>query len=111
MNRRGSQVPLALFLTFLTLSQTLAEEVPAEKPLSAPLQYEHGTIRIPAASAAEPKRKEVSAAVAQKYLQEASLAWSGKHKCISCHTNGTYMAVHCCWAKWSTVTDGAEISH
>ena len=93
MNRRGSQVPLALFLTFLTLSQTLAEEVPAEKPLSAPLQYEHGTIRIPAASFDEAKAEVVSVQRAEKYLHDASLAWSGKHKCISCHTNGTYMVV------------------
>ena len=84
---------LGFVAALLTLSQTCAEEVPAEKPPGAPPQYEHDAIRIPAASAAEPKRKEVSAALAQKYLHDASLAWSGKHKCISCHTNGTYMVV------------------
>ena len=90
-------MPLALVLSLLAQSllvqsQTPAEE-PAEKPPTAALQYAHGAIRIPAASADEPNRKDVSAALAQKYLKDGSLAWNGKHKCISCHTNGTYMVV------------------
>ena len=97
MNRRCSPVPIGLFalsLTlFLTLSQTLGEEVPTEKPPSAPLQYAHGAIRIPAATFDEAKSEEVSVARAAKYLEDASAAWSGKHQCISCHTNGTYMVV------------------
>ena len=97
MNRRCSPVPIGLFalsLTlFLTLSQTLGEEVPVEKPAPAPLQYEHGAIRIPAATFDEAKSEEVSVARAAKYLEDASAAWNGKHQCISCHTNGTYMVV------------------
>ena len=78
--------------SLLVQSQTVAEEPVAEQAAAA-LQYAHGEIRIPAASADEPLRKGVSAALAQKYLKDAALAWHGKHKCISCHTDGTYMVV------------------
>ena len=78
--------------SLLAESQTVAEEPVAEQAAAA-LQYAHGEIRIPAASADEPLRKGVSAALAQKYLKDAALAWHGKHKCISCHTDGTYMVV------------------
>ena len=64
----------------------------AESNVAKP-QYEHAEIVIPAAHANEDIRNSVSLDVAKKYLEDASAAWSGKHQCISCHTNGTYMTV------------------
>ena len=87
MNRCFIHGPRALFAllftVFLALSQTLGDEVPAEKPTAAPLQYAHGVIRIPAATFDEAKSEEVSVARAEKYLEDASAAWNGKHQCIS----------------------------
>lgn len=56
-------------------------------------QYEFGEIRIPLASADEPRREQVSSELALKYLEDGSAAWNGQRKCVSCHTNGTYMVV------------------
>ncbi len=64
----------------------------AESNVAKP-QYEHAEIYIPAARADEGVRNSVSLDVAKKYLEDASSAWSGKHQCISCHTNGTYMTI------------------
>lgn len=56
-------------------------------------QYEFGEIRIPAASAEEPLRAEFSLPLATAYLEQSAAAWNGARKCITCHTNGTYMLV------------------
>ncbi|MDG2206608.1 MAG: hypothetical protein P8K78_01770 [Pirellulales bacterium] len=81
------------FCFTLPLAVACAVEVTAEESKAPKPQYEHGDIRIPAASAAEAKRESLSLDAAQQYLEDASAAWSGKHQCISCHTNGTYMTV------------------
>ena len=57
------------------------------------VQYEFGDVRIPAASAEEPKRSELSVSLALQHLEEGAVAWSGQRKCVTCHTNGTYMVV------------------
>ena len=54
-------------------------------------QYKFEQITIPKASADEPKRADISVELAQQYLEQGSVAWSGEKKCVSCHTNGTYM--------------------
>lgn len=56
-------------------------------------QYEMGEFQIPPASADEPLRSEVSVSKARVYLEQGAIAWTTQKKCISCHTNGTYMAV------------------
>lgn len=72
----------------LTIALLLAStpSAQAEKP-----QYEFQKIVIPAASATEPKRKSLSFKAALDYLEKGAAAWSGDRKCVSCHTNGTYM--------------------
>ena len=55
-----------------------------------PTQYQFGSIRIPAATGDEPIAP-FSLANAVRYVDQGALAWSGKHKCVSCHTNGTYL--------------------
>jgi squalene-hopene/tetraprenyl-beta-curcumene cyclase len=56
-------------------------------------QYRFEGIQIPKATAEEPVRSELSVAAASDYLEKGSLAWSGERKCVSCHTNGTYMTI------------------
>lgn len=56
-------------------------------------QYQFDTIRIPTASATEALLPEVSQEKALQYLEQGAVAWNGARKCVSCHTNGTYMTV------------------
>ena len=54
-------------------------------------QYHSGDIRIPAARSDEPVNREFSLSAAQRYLSDGSRVWTEQRKCISCHTNGTFM--------------------
>jgi squalene-hopene/tetraprenyl-beta-curcumene cyclase len=56
-------------------------------------QYKFDQIVIPAASADEPLRKTFSAKAAVGYLDRGATAWSGARKCVSCHTNGSYLVI------------------
>jgi len=56
-----------------------------------PHQYAFESILVPAATADEPRRDTVSTALAIDHLEQGSVAWSGQRRCISCHTNGSYM--------------------
>jgi squalene-hopene/tetraprenyl-beta-curcumene cyclase len=56
-------------------------------------QYALGDLRIPKASANEPVRAKFSLAHARDYLDQGARAWYGARKCVSCHTNGTYLLV------------------
>lgn len=56
-------------------------------------QYEADGITIPAASAEEPTRSEVSVEAAANYLDQGAKAWSESRNCISCHTNGSYLQI------------------
>lgn len=64
-----------------------------EKKPADPFQYQFESITIPPASAEEPKRDAFSLPAALNYLEQGALAWNGSRKCISCHTNGTYLAI------------------
>jgi len=54
-------------------------------------QYKHGDIAVPAATDNEPTRRELSVKHAADYLEQGALAWTRERKCVSCHTNGSYM--------------------
>jgi squalene-hopene/tetraprenyl-beta-curcumene cyclase len=54
-------------------------------------QYRFEQITIPKATGDEATRPDVSLALASEYLEQGAVAWSGEKKCVSCHTNGTYM--------------------
>ena len=56
-------------------------------------QYDFGSIQIPRLEADEPRLQEVSVQRALDYLDQGATAWSRGHKCVTCHTNGTYMAL------------------
>ena len=54
-------------------------------------QYQLGDIVIPSARSDEPVRKVFSLQAATHYLANGSRIWTEQRKCISCHTNGTFM--------------------
>ncbi|MFO0902027.1 MAG: hypothetical protein U0939_03450 [Pirellulales bacterium] len=66
----------------------LSSAVAQDKP-----QYELGDVKVPAAKADEPIRGALSLEKAVEHLEAGTKAWSGVRKCISCHTNGTYMQI------------------
>ena len=56
-------------------------------------QYEFGPIRIPRAHADEPVRHEFSLELASQYIEQGAAAWTRGRRCVTCHTNGTYLAL------------------
>ncbi len=77
-----------VLVTAVCISGVYAEGQGGRKP-----QYQSDSILIPGASEDEPKRAEFSAELADRYLTDGALAWSREKKCVSCHTNGSYLAV------------------
>jgi squalene-hopene/tetraprenyl-beta-curcumene cyclase len=67
--------------------------IPANRSCAEDHQYQFENITIGKASADEPVRNVVSIELAQTYLENGAVAWSGQKKCVSCHTNGTYMVI------------------
>ncbi len=74
---------LCLFL--LVAAGTFCHAAPAK------LQYSHGDLQIPAATANEPFAKALSVEKASAYLDNAAQAWAGQRDCVSCHTTGAYL--------------------
>ncbi len=54
-------------------------------------QYEHGKIRIEAATSTEKVRNKLSVEHAADYLLKGNAAWMGRRKCVACHTTGSYL--------------------
>src|SRR5262245_20562984 len=84
---------LALFVALIAgtaISSVLVAEEKKDEPV---LQYQFESIAIAAATADEPKLQSVSVGKALQYLEQGALAWNGTKKCVTCHTNGTYMVV------------------
>ncbi len=82
--QRGRLV-LAMILATATCSAAFAQD---DKP-----QYEFGEIKVPKATGDESKREQLSVPLALEYLENGAQAWNTQRKCITCHTNGTYMIV------------------
>jgi squalene-hopene/tetraprenyl-beta-curcumene cyclase len=78
-----------LFISPALLGSVCAEDKREENPP----QYQFEQITVPPASADEPKLERVSVRRALDYLDQGALAWNGSRKCVTCHTNGTYMVV------------------
>jgi squalene-hopene/tetraprenyl-beta-curcumene cyclase len=57
-----------------------------------PNQYEADGVTVPAARAEEPVA-EFSIKKAALHLDHGAIAWSKQKKCVSCHTNGTYLFI------------------
>ncbi len=84
MNRRYSLVPI-LVVVFSSLALLQGDEA------KYPTQYKTEGIEIAAASEAEKRREQLSPVAAEQYLEKGALAWSRERKCVSCHTNGSYL--------------------
>lgn len=65
------------------------EQQPADKPN----QYEFENIVIAAADAEESTLPAFVLKPAVDYIEQAALAWSKSRRCVSCHTNGSYLVV------------------
>ena len=80
-----SSVILSVFLgVFWAASQSVGAQ---ERP-----QYSADGIEVPGASSGEP-RIEWSKSLGLEHLDDAALAWGSSRKCVSCHTNGTYLLI------------------
>ena len=55
-------------------------------------QYSADGIEVPGAKSDEP-RIEWSKSRGLEHLDDAALAWGSSRKCVSCHTNGTYLLI------------------
>lgn len=77
-----------IMVVIVGANSALADDAGEKEP-----QYESESILIPAASADEPKRAEFSAELADRYLTDGALAWTREQQCVTCHTNGSYLAV------------------
>ena len=65
----------------------------AQDKADGPYQYKFESIFVGPATADEAKLAELSVEKAGAYLDQGALAWNGERKCVSCHTNGTYMQI------------------
>ena len=80
-----SSVVLSVFFgVFWAASQNVGAQ---ERP-----QYSADGIEVPGASSGEP-RIEWSKSRGLEHLDDAALAWGSSRKCVSCHTNGTYLLI------------------
>ena len=76
---------ITLTATALLVSGGHAQQAPAK------WQYQHDSIKIPAANAKEPILKTFSSRRAADHLDKAAAAWAGQRDCVSCHTTGAYL--------------------
>jgi hypothetical protein len=59
---------------------------------STPYQYVSASIFVPEAHAEEARLERLSVKKALAYLEQGTEAWNSTAKCVTCHTNGSYMA-------------------
>lgn len=85
-------IPVFLFL--IVVSVCRAEDDAQPKPLKVERQnqYETEQITVPAAFADEAIR-DLSIERAADHLDDGAVGWSRQKKCITCHTNGTYLFI------------------
>lgn len=89
MANRSLRIALLSVGTLLLLHEYGA----AQEAKKQQAQYRADDIVVTGATAAEPLRKEFSLTKAGEYLEQGALAWSRSRKCVTCHTNGTYMVI------------------
>jgi len=77
-------------LTTLSLTLTGTQSVQGQE--KTPGQYTADGIVVAAASAGEPGIK-LSFSKAAQHLDQGAIAWTRQKKCVSCHTNGTYLFI------------------
>lgn len=80
-------------MSFVVMAASVMSARSEEKKEDTPPQYQFEQISISPASADEPRLERISVRKALDYLDHGALAWNGSRKCVTCHTNGTYMLV------------------
>ena len=88
---RGQNLVL-LLLVAGSVCQADDEAGPDGEEIERPNQYEFDDIAVPAAFADEPLR-DLSINQAANHLHDGAIGWSRQKKCITCHTNGTYLFI------------------
>ena len=78
---------VGVWILVLTLGTVIAQD----RDLHLKHQYHSGEISIPPASESEPFLRKFSPTLAVAYMEEGATAWTRERKCLSCHTNGTYL--------------------
>jgi squalene-hopene/tetraprenyl-beta-curcumene cyclase len=81
-----------LFLTVVSVCRADEDAQPAPPKVELQNQYEIDEITVPAAFADEPV-SELSIERAAEHLDDGAVGWSRQRKCITCHTNGTYLFI------------------
>ena len=84
-------MPLRFSCVFVVLlsARVAAAQTPAEEKL----QFAFEDLKVVEARADEPVRAELSVTLAAESLEKGALAWSRGRKCVTCHTNGSYMVM------------------
>ncbi len=88
-------VGVLLVLFGLLDSALMSQDAPGKEP-----QYAVGEIKVPAAHANEQMISKFSTSRALSYLDDGAVAWSENYQCISCHTNGSYLAIRSSMAEY-----------
>jgi squalene-hopene/tetraprenyl-beta-curcumene cyclase len=88
MRRMKSEVLVSRLLSFSVVLAVGAVNVTA---LAEEPQYVFEHITVAPASGSEAIRSEMSIPLASQYLEDGAAAWNGQRRCVTCHTNGTYM--------------------
>ncbi|HIE96449.1 MAG TPA: hypothetical protein EYG03_18315 [Planctomycetes bacterium] len=86
------QISVLLLLVAGSVCRADDETKPDREKVERSNQYEVDDITVPAAFADEPIR-DLSVDQAANYLDDGALGWSRQKKCITCHTNGTYLFI------------------
>ena len=80
-----------LCLASLSAVVSNASKSYAEEQVPKQFQYAFQEIKVLRASAEEPLLDHVSVNKADEYLLAGATVWTKQKKCISCHTNGSYL--------------------
>ena len=82
---RSSGILIVLWFVVITVSCVRGAD-------KLPNQYEAGDIKVAAARGDEPVI-DISIKKAAEHLDHGTIAWTQQKKCVSCHTNGTYLFI------------------
>jgi len=102
---RWFSVPLTLLFVItaiwlhsrvVTMPSSSPEPETGSKLLYTPssrFQFDYESIRIPGAHRFESRLDRLSVPAAENYIKLGAEAWSGRYRCIGCHTTGTYLLI------------------
>ncbi|MEM7455214.1 MAG: prenyltransferase/squalene oxidase repeat-containing protein [Planctomycetota bacterium] len=83
----------AIAMIAVPVTMTFARPMTGDTNEQQETQYQSDGISIAAASSDEAILESVSVETALEHLDQGATAWSTAQNCISCHTNGSFMAI------------------